>query len=228
MKMNAIILAAGMGTRLRPLTDDRPKCMVEVNGVPMVERQIQFLHEAGIYDITLVSGYKADKLDYLKDKYSVDIVFNERFDSCNNIYSMVKVLDRFRNTWVIEGDVYMNSNCFRSEITCSSYYSVNKEEYKREWGLVTDENGMLKEIVVGDGKGFIMSGISCWIEKDAVCIANRISDIINEGNYTDLFWDNAVVDIYKSLDIEVREFNDIYEIDTETELRSVEKKIKSI
>ena len=39
--MNAIILAAGMGTRLRPLTNDRPKCLVEVNGVPMVERQIQ-------------------------------------------------------------------------------------------------------------------------------------------------------------------------------------------
>ena len=41
--MNAIILAAGMGTRLRPLTNDRPKCLVAVNGVPMVERQIQFL-----------------------------------------------------------------------------------------------------------------------------------------------------------------------------------------
>ena len=54
--MNAIILAAGMGTRLRPLTNDRPKCLVAVNGVPMVERQIQFLKEKGIDDITLISG----------------------------------------------------------------------------------------------------------------------------------------------------------------------------
>ena len=51
--MNAIILAAGMGTRLRPLTNDIPKCLVKVNGMPMVERQIQFLHEIGIEDITL-------------------------------------------------------------------------------------------------------------------------------------------------------------------------------
>ena len=51
--MNAIILAAGMGTRLRPLTNDIPKCLVKVNGMPMVERQIQFLHEIGIEDIRL-------------------------------------------------------------------------------------------------------------------------------------------------------------------------------
>lgn len=45
--MNAIILAAGMGTRLRPLTNDRPKCLVAVNGVPMVERQISILEGEG-------------------------------------------------------------------------------------------------------------------------------------------------------------------------------------
>ena len=95
--MNAIILAAGMGTRLRPLTNEIPKCMVEVKGIPLVERQIQFLHEAGIQDITLVSGYKAEKLDYLREKYDVDIVFNEKFNVCNNIYSMYKVLDRLNN-----------------------------------------------------------------------------------------------------------------------------------
>ena len=63
--MNAIILAAGMGTRLRPLTDDIPKCLVEVNGIPMVERQILLLQERGIFDITLVAGYRKDKLEYL-------------------------------------------------------------------------------------------------------------------------------------------------------------------
>ena len=86
--MNAIILAAGMGTRLRPLTNDRPKCLVEVNGIPMVERQIQFLKEKGIDDITLISGYKAEALDFLKEKYGVDIVFNDRYDTCNNINSL--------------------------------------------------------------------------------------------------------------------------------------------
>ena len=63
--MNAIILAAGMGTRLRPLTDDIPKCLVEVNGIPMVERQILLLQERGIFGITLVAGYRKDKLVFI-------------------------------------------------------------------------------------------------------------------------------------------------------------------
>lgn len=225
--MNAIILAAGKGTRLRPLTNDRPKCMVEVNGIPMVEKQIQFLHEAGIRDITLVSGYKYEKLDFLKDKYGVDIIYNERYDVCNNIYSMVKVLDRFNDTWVIEGDVYMNKNCFTTDINSSTYFSVWKEEYKREWGLITDNESKLKDIVVGDGKGFIMSGISYWTKNDSEKIIKRINEIIKENDYTNLFWDNAVIDIYKDLDISVKSFNDIYEIDTETELREVERIILS-
>ena len=78
--MNAIILAAGMGTRLRPLTNDRPKCLVEVNGIPMVERQIQFLKEKDIEDITLISGYKAEALDFLKEKYGVDTIYIKRND----------------------------------------------------------------------------------------------------------------------------------------------------
>lgn len=117
--MNAIILAAGMGTRLRPLTNDRPKCLVAVNGVPMVERQIQFLKEKGIDDITLISGYKAESLEYLKDRYGVDIVFNDRYDTCNNINSLYIVKERFHDTYVLEGDVYMNKN-----VLCLMYLNL--------------------------------------------------------------------------------------------------------
>ena len=127
--MNAIILAAGMGTRLRPLTNDRPKCLVEVNGIPMVERQIQFLKEKGIEDITLISGYKAEALDFLKEKYGVDIVFNDRYDSCNNINSLYIVRDRFHDTYVMEGDVYMDKNVLLSEVSQSTYFA-KKKKYK--------------------------------------------------------------------------------------------------
>ena len=103
--MNAIILAAGMGTRLRPLTNDRPKCLVEVNGIPMVERQIQFL----------------------KEKYGVDIVFNDRYDTCNNINSLYIVRDRFHDTYVMEGDVYMDKNVLLSEVSQSTYFAKKKK-----------------------------------------------------------------------------------------------------
>ena len=65
--MRAILLAAGMGTRLRPLTIDTPKSLISVNGKPMLETQIQFLKEKGIDDIIVVTGYLSEKFEYIKE-----------------------------------------------------------------------------------------------------------------------------------------------------------------
>lgn len=224
--MNAIILAAGMGTRLRPLTNDIPKCLVEVNGVPMVERQIQFLHERGITDITLVSGYKADKLNYLKDNYGIDIVFNDKYDVCNNIYSMYLVRDRLQDSYVVEGDIYMHKNCFTKEISNSTYFSVWKDNYKNEWGLKKDENNRLQEIVIGDGSGFIMSGISFWTIRDVTVIIEALIDIIRNRDYTNMFWDNIILELYQKIEVTICPCYDIYEIDTVSELKQVERIVK--
>lgn len=226
--MNAIILAAGLGTRLRPLTNERPKCMVEVCGIPMVERQVQYLHEIGIKDITLVSGYKAECLDYLKGKYGVDIVRNPQYDVCNNIYSMYVVKERFGDTYVLEGDVYMQKNCLRKGLACSAYFSVWKEKYEREWGLITDKDSMLDYVHIGDGQGYIMSGISYWTKADAAKILYRIEELIAGGDYKDLFWDNAVIDSISVLDsIKVEGVDGICEIDTIRELEELQRKIKN-
>lgn len=223
--MNAIILAAGMGTRLRPLTNDRPKCLVAVNGVPMVERQIQFLKEKGIEDITLVSGYKAEALDYLKEKYGVDIVFNNRFETCNNINSLYIVRDRFHDSYVLEGDVYMDKNILQSEIVQSTYFA-RKKKYENEWGLEVDANNKLTQINIGNGEGFLMSGISYWKAEDCKKIISHMEEVYATRDYTNLYWDNMVLDIYPDLDIKVREIDGIYEIDTPEELREVERNVK--
>lgn len=223
--MNAIILAAGMGTRLRPLTNDKPKCLVEVNGVPMVERQIQFLKEKGIDDITLISGYKADALDYLKDKYGVDIVFNDRYDTCNNINSLYIVRDRFYDTYVLEGDVYMDKNVLSSDISQSTYFA-KKKKYENEWGLEVDANNKLIHINIGHGDGYLMSGISYWKGTDCKKIVTHMEDVYATKDYTNLYWDNMVLDIYPELDICVNEIDGIYEIDTPEELKEVEESIR--
>ena len=220
--MNAIILAAGMGTRLRPLTNDRPKCLVEVNGVPMVERQIHFLKEKGIEDITLISGYKAEALDFLKEKYGVDIVFNDRYDTCNNINSLYIVRDRFHDTYVLEGDVYMDKNVLLSDIDRSTYFA-RKKKYENEWGLEVDENNKLVKINIGAGDGYLMSGISYWKADDCSKIVSHMEEVYANKDYTNLYWDNMVLDIYPELDIHVKEIKGIYEIDTPEELKEVER-----
>jgi choline kinase len=83
--MKAIILAAGQGTRLRPLTDDRPKCMVEYKGKSIIATILETMHNCGIEDIAIVGGYKIDVLkEYLKDQ---TIVFfeNKAYEKTNMV-----------------------------------------------------------------------------------------------------------------------------------------------
>ena len=61
----AVILAAGQGTRLRPLTNDKPKCLVEIDGKSILKRQTSTLREAGIQDIKIVTGYKGNEIEKL-------------------------------------------------------------------------------------------------------------------------------------------------------------------
>lgn len=220
--MNAIILAAGMGTRLRPLTDDIPKCLVPVSGVPMVERQIQYLHQSGITDITLISGYKAERLDYLREQYSVGIIANECYDTCNNIYSLYKAMEVFGDSFIIEGDVYMSSSPFSSLPQKSCYYAPWRDNYQREWGLIVDENLQLERIAPGDGSGYIMSGVSYWTKDDATKIISYLREIIQTEDYTDLFWDDILLRYSGAFDIEVHPCHVLHEIDTVAELRALE------
>lgn len=221
--MNAIILAAGMGTRLRPFTEDIPKCLVKVNGTPIIERQIAFLKEKGIQDITIVSGYKAKKLDYLRSEQGVDIIFNENYCRYNNIYSLYLVLDRFKDTYIIEGDVWMKQNCFRTDLKVSTYLACWKESYQNEWGLLTDNEQNVKSIQIGDGSGYLMSGISYWIKADCILLKEKLRLKIAYENFQDLYWDTIVLEVMNKLTIKLLPVKGLYEIDTVDELRQIEK-----
>ena len=74
------------------------------------EKNREFLKEKGIDDIVMVVGYQKEAFEYLVDRYGVKLVFNEKFDVYNNIYSMYKVRDLLGGSYVLEGDIYMNKN----------------------------------------------------------------------------------------------------------------------
>src|SRR5699024_10520215 len=138
--MRAILLAAGMGTRLRPLTLTTPKSLVKVNGTPMIERQVEFLKEKGIDEIIVVTGYLNEKFEYLKDKYGVKLVHNDKYDVYNNIYTMYLVRNYLGDSYVIDADVYLNNNFIDENIKASAYFSGYKEEFKNEWIIEFDGN----------------------------------------------------------------------------------------
>ena len=82
----AIVLAAGVGSRLRPYTDDRPKGMVEVNGKPILEYQFETLKQAGVDEIIVVCGYLKDKITSACVRLSK--IQNERWDTTNMVASL--------------------------------------------------------------------------------------------------------------------------------------------
>ena len=84
-KLKAIIIAAGMSSRLMELTDDKPKCMLEINGKTILQRQIETFHKCGIDDITVIRGYKKGKINYTGVKYA----YNKNYRRNNILESLM-------------------------------------------------------------------------------------------------------------------------------------------
>ena len=90
--MQAVILAAGMGKRLKELTQDNTKCMIKVNGATLIERLLSQLESYKLKRIVIVVGYKGDKLiefiNSLNIKTKIQFIDNPIYDKTNNIYSL--------------------------------------------------------------------------------------------------------------------------------------------
>ena len=83
--MRVVILAAGQGTRLRPYTDNKPKCMVELHGKSLIDYQLDAFRKAGLTDITVVAGYCEDKLK----RKGVRKIINPRYATTNMVSTLM-------------------------------------------------------------------------------------------------------------------------------------------
>ena len=223
--MRAIILAAGLGTRLRPMTDNTPKALIKVKDKPLVEYQIEYLKEKGIDEIIVVVGYLHEQFDYLKEKYGVKLVFNEKYAEYNNFYSLYLVKDYLANSYVIDADNYLFKNMFRSDINRSTYFSVYREDCENEWFLIYGDDYKVKDIIVDSKAGRILSGVSFWDKETAEKINKFIDFAYDSNEFMDLYWDNMVKDNISELDVYVEELeaNSIYEIDSVKDYNKLEK-----
>lgn len=127
--MKIIILAAGQGTRLRPLTDDRPKCMVEVNGKSIIERQLDTMHACGIQDkdITIVTGYRSDVLADRFQNTGIHFIKNEAYESTNMVCSLMCAAERMQaedDVIISYGDIIYEKAVFQKILDAQDDMSV--------------------------------------------------------------------------------------------------------
>lgn len=151
--MKALILAAGLGTRLAPITDDFPKCMTEVaEGKTIIEKQIDNLHSVGITDITVISGYKADLLkSYLESKYKgLNIVESVDYRTTNNMYSAFLGAPYVGGNefLMMNADVFYDASVLEALLNSEAKDAIVTDigRYIEESMKVVEENGKLMRI----------------------------------------------------------------------------------
>lgn len=225
--MNAVIIAAGFGSRLRPLTYSTPKPLIEVFNQPIIERNIEFLLEKGINKIYIIVGYNKEKFEYLREKYQgVKLIYNGKYNEYNNIYSLYLVKDYLEDSYIIEGDIFLKKNIFDSIIKNSCYFSKKIERENEEWQLIL-ENNRVKKIEVGGKDNHIMSGISFWNKEDSLKIKELLEECIqDEEKKKNYYWDHIIkenIKKFNNIGIVPLKENDIYEIDTLDELKELDK-----
>lgn len=182
--MKAIILAAGEGTRLRPLTNDRPKCLVELFGKPLVNYTVELFQKSGISDITIVTGYMSDMIHIPNITYR----HNKNFDSTNMIETLFCAKDKLDDSVIISyADIIFQKNVLdallRSKEDISVIVDSNWEEY---WNLRFTNPLDDAETLIIDDEGYIQN------------IGQKTSSLLDiQGQYIGLmkFQNNGVDDL---------------------------------
>ena len=161
---NAVIMAAGASSRFAPLSYEMPKALISVRGEVLIERQICQLRDAGIEDIYVVVGYKAEQFDYLKEKYHVHLVANDEYLCRNNHSSIYAVKDVLRNTYICSADNYFMVNPFEKEVKDCYYSALYAAGKTKEWCLDVDETDTITGVTIGGHNQWYMLGHVFWKE----------------------------------------------------------------
>ena len=194
----AIIMAAGVGKRMQPLTFHTPKPLIKVNGTRMIDTVINALQANGISEIYVVVGYLKEQFRALEEEYpGVTLISNPYFDVCNNISSLYAAREYLEDCMILDGDqiIYRQeilSPCFER----SGYNAVWTDEETNEW-LMTVENGIVTHCSrTGGSHGWQLYSISRWTKEDGQRLRHQLEVELEEKKNRQIYWDDVAMFCY--------------------------------
>ncbi|MFR2881939.1 MAG: NTP transferase domain-containing protein [Lachnospiraceae bacterium] len=229
----AIIMAAGLGNRMRPVTLTTPKPLVKVNGERMIDTVIQGLHENGITEIYIVVGYLKEQFYTLEQEYpGVTIIENPYYDTCNNISSLYVARDHIENAMILDGDqIVYNRTILSPEFERSGYNSIWTDEETDEW-LQQVEDGIVVSCSRNGGKGgWRLYSISRWSKEDGKRLKHHLEVEFEEKKNRQIYWDDVAMFCYpKEYRLGIRPMHpgDLIEVDNLEELIALDNSYRDL
>jgi L-glutamine-phosphate cytidylyltransferase len=136
-KPKVILLLAGEGTRLRPYTDDCPKCMVKVDGVSLIDRQLKVLKSQGLDNIIMVGGYKSEMLT----RYGYKLMCNSRYSETNMVWTLFCADTELNGDVIISyGDIVYSENILKALLNSKADIAVTIDKNWESYWRARNEN----------------------------------------------------------------------------------------